>query len=296
MDVVIQKPTVQLLLETIKGNALALDIAKNHTGICLWQNGVLKTIGFEISEYDNSDYHAEYKMRRKFKDKLIDLIKGIQFEYIVVEDVYGGENFDTVRKLLALQTVIDELIFDSVVTCEHFYRWKQPEWAKRARQIYKMGNKLKSKYETQGLLEYLEFSFYIQNKDLTEPEKEKIFFEDICDACGMLMAVVAEKHFNNDSSHPETLKNSDIVVKYVQDVNEPKGIRDERIKEAINKKTILRVELNTRSIEKSIYNKVLEHPDEIMYADVESKYLGQYGLKKKFTFYTEGGCLIFYRR
>ena len=44
-------------------------------------------------------------MRRDLKVKLSEIVVGRDFEVCIVEDVYGGENFDTVRKLLNLNTV-----------------------------------------------------------------------------------------------------------------------------------------------------------------------------------------------
>ena len=169
---IIEKLTVLNLFKTIK-SGIGLDISKNHTGIVIWNGKTIETYGFAIEEYDKSDYFAEYKMRRDFKEKLYQIVKDRHFEYCIVEDVYSGENFDTVRKLLALQTVIDELIFEHVCVVDNFVRWLQVEWSKYTRQVYKQAGRLKSKLETQGILEYLEFDFYLEHKgDLTELRKK----------------------------------------------------------------------------------------------------------------------------
>lgn len=290
-----EKPTVKKLLNTLEGSALALDVSKNHTGVCMWFDNELTVTGFEITEYDNADYHAEYNMRKEFKQKLLDIIQYRSFNYIIIEDVYGGENFDTIRKLLALQTVIDEIIDEGKVMCQYFYRWNQPQWASKARLIFKQSGCLKSKIETQGLLEYLEFDFLLENKDLSNPEKEKIFYEDKCDACGMLMALVAEKLYNNNETKPVTIKMSDIKMKYIEDKNDLKGIRDKVILD--NKDKLKTVELNYRGLEKSIYKTAVENPDDILIAELPVSKLGAFGIKKKFKFYESGeGYLIFYVR
>ena len=294
MGDIIERPTVESLLKTLNGNALALDIAKNHTGICMWYNNILYTLGFDLPDYDILDIHAEFNMRLNFKQKLITILNNRSFDYIIVEDVYGGQNFDTTRKLLALQTVIDELLYEGVVTCKNFYRWIQPQWAKRARLILHQKGKLTSKFETQGLLEFLNFDFYLQNKDKSEADKRKIFFEDICDACGMLMAVVAEVNFNN--TQEIKIKQSDIVVKYIQSEENIKSLKDKVIKEAFASNAVKKVEIDKKRIEKDIYNKMVADTDAVMMAEMPSTHLGNYGLKKKFTFFPKGGLLIFYYR
>ena len=173
---IIEKLTVLNLFKTIK-SGIGLDISKNHTGIVIWNGKTIETYGFAIEEYDKSDYFAEYKMRRDFKEKLYQIVKDRHFEYCIVEDVYSGENFDTVRKLLALQTVIDELIFEHVCVVDNFVRWLQVEWSKYTRQVYKQAGRLKSKLETQGILEYLEFDFYLEHKGDSERVKKEIFFK-----------------------------------------------------------------------------------------------------------------------
>ena len=176
-----EKPTVESLLKTIP-SGIGLDIAKNHSGIFIWDNGKMEKYGFALDEYEKNDPFAEYKMRRQIKQKLSEIVRGRYFEHCIVEDVYAGENFDTVRKLLALNTVIDELIFERVLTINKFYRWNEPKWSKATRSIYKQRGRLKSKFETQGLLEYLEYDFLLEHKDAKRAKKGEVVFEDICEA------------------------------------------------------------------------------------------------------------------
>jgi hypothetical protein len=292
MDSIIEKPTVENLVK-ILNSAIGLDISKNHTGIVIYDGETIKDYGFELTDQDKADVHAEYKMRQEFKTKLKEIIKDKHFEYTVVEDVYGGENFDTVRKLLALQTVIDELLFEGIFTTDNFKRWLQPQWAAKARQIYKQTGKLKSKFETQGLLEYLEWDFYIKNKDLSNADKRKIFFEDKCDAMGMIIAAVSDKSFTSDTTQTTSIKMSDIKMVYLEDKNDLSSVRDKRIKE----EEFTEVELNYRLLEKSILASVTSNPNDVLVAELPVNKLGHFGLKKKFKFYESGqGYLIFYNR
>lgn len=207
---VYEKITVLNMLEMIH-SGIGLDISKNHTGVFIWDNGAVEEYGFALPEYDSNDPHAEYRMRLAFKTKLKEIVNGRYFEHCIVEDCYGGDNFDTVRKLLALNTVIDELIFEGVVKVDHFYRWKEPVWLSNFRLLYKQKGHLKAKVETQGILEYLEYDFYLKNKDLPKARKEEIFFEDKCDACGQLLSVVAYINLKANQETKSSYKMSDKI-------------------------------------------------------------------------------------
>ena len=288
----IKKPTVEGLLGSTMKSGIGLDVAKNHTGIVIWDNNKIETHGFALNEYAKDDYFAEYKMRRDFKAKLLPLVKGRFFQFCVIEDVYGGENFDTVRKLLALQTVIDELIFEHSCYVEEFYRWNEPKWLKYTRVFYKQKGKLKSKVELQGILEYLEFDFYIKNKDLSESAKKSIFFEDICDACGILLSAVAYKNFELSLCRAETVRMSDIKMYYIEDIYDVYGMRDERINEGC-----IFVELNLRKLEEEVKQYASTYRDDVLCAYVPVDKLGNFGVKNKFEFYPSNeGYLLFYHK
>lgn len=286
------KQTVHSILGNIK-SGIGLDISKNHTGIVYWDGSEIHEYGFSTSEYDKTDYFAEYKMRRDFKNKLKEIVQGKYFEICIVEDVYGGENFDTVRKLLALNTVIDELIFENVCTVKKFLRWNEPKWAKCTRTIYKQRGKLKSKVETQGILEYLGYPFYMAHKDDRAGVKKEIFFEDICDACGMLLGAVMDEIMNINIVKGTPLKLSNIKMVYVEDLADTYSCRDKRISE----EGFIDVELDFRKLEDSIIKQASAHPNDVLCAFLPSDKLGVFGMKHKFTFYdSEESYLLFYKK
>lgn len=289
---VIEKPTVISLLKTIP-SGIGLDISKNHTGIFIWNGETTEEYGFALEPYEKDDYFAEYKMRRDFKNKLSEIVNGRYFEYCIVEDVYGGDNFDTVRKLLALNTVMDELIFDRVCSVGNFVRWGETKWASMTRHIYKQRGKLKSKIETQGILEFLEYDFYLKNKDLSNPDKKSIFFEDICDACAMLLGVVIQENLNISLAKQSSVKLSDIKMVYIENLEDTYAHRDVRISE----EGFIGVDLNLRHLESSIINNIKTHPNDVLCAFIPVDKLGVFGMKHKFTFYESGeGYLLFYKK
>lgn len=289
---IIEKLTVLNLFKTIK-SGIGLDISKNHTGVVIWNGETIETYGFSIEDYDRSDYFAEYKMRRDFKERLSQIVKDRYFEYCVVEDVYNGENFDTVRKLLALQTVIDELIFEHICVVDNFVRCLQVEWSKYTRQIYKQVGRLKSKIETQSVLEYLEFEFYLKHKNDSERVKKDIFFEDICDACAMLVGMIVKKNTENSVEKTVNIRLKDIKMVYVEHKEDRKKLRDKRLKEATDD-DIMTVEIS-KAIEKNVISYCTNNKVDIMCAEIPVTKLGVFGQKHKFNFYESGkGYLFFY--
>lgn len=288
----IEKPTVINILKNIK-SGIGLDVSKNHTGIFIWNGESTEEYGFAIDEYEKTDYFAEYKMRRQFKQKLSEIIKGRTFDLCIIEDVYGGENFDTTRKLLALQTVIDELIFEHVCFVNKFFRWNEPKWSKAFRTYYKQRGRLRSKLETQGILEYLEYDFYLKHKDDKPAQKKAIFFEDICDAAGMLLGVVASELMDINLVKQSSVKMSDIKLVYIEFLEDMHSVRDNRV----GIEPYLEVDLDYRNLEKSILNQVACHPDDLLCAFLPSDKLGVFGLQHKLHFYDcEESWLFFYKK
>lgn len=294
----VNKPSVEsITIENLLGcidSGIGLDIAKNHTGICVYENGEIKTYGFEIENYDKEDCHAEYKMRAEFKEKLENIVSGKTFEYCVVEDVYGGDNFDTVRKLLALNTVIDELICTGVCKVEKFYRVQSTKWVSMLRKIYKPKGNLRSKVLTQEVLEYLGYQFLLDNKNKSESQKKKMYFEDICDATGMLCGVVFTEKADIKVDKAKPIKMSDIKMYYVQDLGDCFGTKDNRVINAV----VHAVDLDLAHIEKSILLAVELYPDDVMAYGVPSNRLGKLAIKYNLPIFDseDDGYLIFYKK
>lgn len=285
----IKKPTLEGVLSHIS-SGIGLDIAKNHSGVTIWNGSEVKRYGFSLDEYKKDNPHALYLMRKSLKSKLIELISNMKFEVCIIEDVYGGQNFDTVQKLVTLNTVIDELIFEGIITVEKFYRWKESRWLKYFRRIYKVGKSPRVKIETQKILEYLEDSFYLKYCGVSEAEKKKLFFEDICDATAMLCSVVMYMQFESCEVQRK-ISIKDIQFYYVERYDCYLGINDERIQE----------EENTYdadwcgSIEKSIMNAVHENEDRLYTLDIPCSKLGSFGIEHDFEHFRSGeGILFFY--
>ena len=287
----VEKPTVKNAL-SILGSGLGLDIAKNHSGVCIYKDGDVKQIGFELSKYDNSDSHGDYRMRLDLKEHLKELIGGMEFNYIIVEDVYGGENYDTVRKLIVLQTVIDELIFEGTVKCNHFYRWLKTKWFKYFKEYYPARKGLKSKIATQEILNYLEDSFYLSNNTLSDREKEKIYFEDICDATAMLcgLALYISKG-SEDEEVTDKITMKDIKMYYLEYEDDYLRLNDEKIR----CEGWYGVTEEYTNLKEKILMEAKENPNIVLRMDLPVLKLGRFGVEHNFTFYPSGnGVLLWY--
>lgn len=286
----ITKPTVKSILKHL-GSGLGLDVSKNHTGVCIYKDGEVRQVGFKLEEYEVGNPHAEYLMRKDFKLKLKDIIGGMSFDYCVIEDVYGGENFATVRKLLALQTVIDELMDEGAVEVRNFYRWAEAKWMSNFRKAYDGRKGLKVKYETQLILEYLEDEFYLANKDLKNADKAKIFFEDICDATGMLCGLSLYLQGGGDEEEVKTIKMKDIQMYYLEGEEDYLSSNDDRV---ISESWVWH-KPNYRCLERQILEVIDEEPKYVHAIELPVRQLGKFGLDHKLRFYPSGqGVLVWY--
>ena len=173
----------------------------------------------------------------------------------------------------------------------NFVRWLEPVWLKSLRGIYKQSGRPKPKIEVQGVLEFLEFPFYMEHKD--DKDKLGIFFEDICDAAGMLLGVVANKILEVNIAKQIPVKLKDVKMYYIPDLTEMCNVGDKRVE----CEGAVYVDLNTRSLEKSILSLVQQYPNDVLIAELPSSKLGTFGVKMKFMFYDSDEChLIFYKK
>lgn len=202
-DDVIEKEYIKLSEDSVvpkQGNYLGLDISVNSTGICLYRDGIKTTANVALN-YQTGNPHAEVLLRRQLKTDLLELIKGLSFEAIVIEDVFEGVNPDTTRKLYALNTAIDELILDEQIECKHFIRvpntlWKSWLSSVDANDVYKGFN---DKQKIQGYLKLLGID-----------EGNDKGFQDRLDATGMLLGYLIGK----DSNKGNLPKAKSIRVKF----------------------------------------------------------------------------------
>lgn len=110
-----------------KGSYLGLDISESSTGVCIYLDGVKDTCNITVDVFPG-DVHEEVRMRRSLRNDLTILLENRHFDVIVIEDVFQGINAKTTRILYSLNTVIDDMILDGVVSCDKFIRVDNMTW------------------------------------------------------------------------------------------------------------------------------------------------------------------------
>ncbi|MGV3076355.1 hypothetical protein ACEE21_14825 [Clostridium baratii] len=124
-EISLSVPSIDNIIPS-KGLFLGLDISKNSTGITYIENG--ERITGNIRLEDQEGVHKEVLLRRALKNDLRELVEGKEFDLIVIEDAFVGENAETVRLLFALNTAIDEMILDGICSVKEFLRVSNQTW------------------------------------------------------------------------------------------------------------------------------------------------------------------------
>lgn len=195
-----------------EGYFLGLDISKDSTGYCLIKEGKKITGNIQLTsimkEIEDSEKfcYLEVLMRRALKEELLKLIEGLNFEVIVLEDAYAGENPKIVRLLYALNTAIDELLLDNFCTCKNFQRvsnrkWKSWLWRKCDPQ-----NKLK------GVTDKLRIQKCLEGIGVKEEGKG---FQDRLDATGMIYGYLMCMYDEDTEKKKEDILWKDIGYDFV---------------------------------------------------------------------------------
>lgn len=176
--------------------ALGLDISKNSTGVCLYQNGIMSLYKIHIeSKYDTSNSMWEAEMKQEFKGYLTKLVKDKEFDLVVVENTINGVNAVTNKELTLLNTVFDDLVIEGVckVKKENLVRPTAVMWRKILKELAGNISASNVKELTEKLLLRLGFKFVIEHRDDTDKAKKDIGYYDICDSVGMLVSYMYKK-------------------------------------------------------------------------------------------------------
>lgn len=109
------------------GRYLGLDISKTSSGIAIFDNGTLEWYNADLETSPN-ETHYETLLRRELKGYLEEATQGRDFDAIILEDVYVGDYAQTARTLISLNTAIDELILDGIISTKAFVRVQNSTW------------------------------------------------------------------------------------------------------------------------------------------------------------------------
>lgn len=114
---------------------LGLDISLTSTGVYIYSpsvevSTVLPPIPQPSTDFDSQ--HVEVYQRRTLSNLLVDLLSqhvpSLYFDHIVVEDVFIGRSTSVSRTLYSLNTAVDELLYDRVLSTSNFHRVNNVSW------------------------------------------------------------------------------------------------------------------------------------------------------------------------
>lgn len=291
----IEKPTVQSILKGW-GSAIGLDIAPQHTGIFIWddKSETFTTYGFKLdASIVDTDPMYDAKVRLFFKKWYKEHFSGMHFDHVCVEGVYGGENYDTSHQLINLNSVFDELLLEGDITYSEIIRVKPTVWLMGCKAIYQMKGGYSSKFKIQSILEYLGYEFLLQNNSLAAEKKKSIFFEDICDATGIVLGIrmLQKQDINVAKSRPVAL--SQIEVYYFENLEEMNQLHRGFALDVCTYEVVL----NKSLLEKEIKRLVSEDSNQLYYTRLENRFLGEFGIRSNFQFFQQGyGWLVFFHK
>lgn len=262
------------------GLYLGLDISKSSTGICIYENGSKSTYNSSLT-LDKDNPHWEVLLRRELKADLAELCQGKTFDLIVIEDVFEGENPQTARMLYALNTAIDELILDDVVSCKTFIRVNNQRWKSWLYKVDATG-------EYKGWKDKIRIEKCLE---LLGVKEEGTGYQDRLDATGMILGYLMERKLGSVSSEQKEKKPklsfSDIEYAYAE---------DQEMASMVLRYDLDEVKIKTIKDKKFSKKSILE----ICNSDVESIYmtenpvkLGTFGGMLDLPVFEEGGYFAF---
>lgn len=201
-----------------EGYFLGLDISEESTGLCFVENGSSTTgnitLNDELKEILKSDKacHWETLLRRELKKNLLELINGIDFEVIVVEDVFSGVNAKTTRMLYALNTAIDELILDGYCSCKDFVRVSNKVWKSW---LYEVADPAK---KFRVLTDKMRIESCLGELGIIEDHIKG--YQDRLDATGMLIGYLLKGSKKKDEMSRPHIAWSDIEFSFCMDTSD----------------------------------------------------------------------------
>ena len=289
----ISSPTVEGILSGW-GTALGLDVAPNHTGVFIWDGKGWSTHGFKLDDsISDCDVFYDAKVRRYFKDMYLSLFGGKRFDHICIEGCYGGDNYDTVKQLLNINTVIDDLILDGAVSCDDFCRVKPSTWLSGLSKVVHLKGGYSTKYKTQEILKQLGYEFALEGLGLSSSKLKDIFYEDICDATGIVLGVRMLQKLNLPVKKSSSVGLSQIEIHYLENLDDMYSLHGGFVHNVCT----YDVSINKRTIEKEIKRLVNEDSSQVYYLRLETSKLGDFGIKRGYKFYPQGfGWLVFYHK
>lgn len=109
--------------------ALSLDVSKTSTGLTIFENGRTQPYCLKLETDDNTATYPVGERMLELREAIVDIVgENTHFDLICVEEAILGVNAKVSGVAYALNFVIDMLILDGIITCDHFMRINNKSW------------------------------------------------------------------------------------------------------------------------------------------------------------------------
>lgn len=109
--------------------ALSLDVSKTSTGLTIFENDRTQPYCLKLETDDNTAKYPVGERMLELREAIVDIVgENTHFDLICVEEAILGVNAKVSGVAYALNFVIDMLILDGVITCDHFMRINNKSW------------------------------------------------------------------------------------------------------------------------------------------------------------------------
>lgn len=193
-DINYREFTLESLLLDSDLKVLCLDISLKSTGYFIKYKDFLKEGYLPIVDMKNNN---EIEITKQYKQYVTNLLKefreensieeNLLFDYVLIEDIYLGNNFETVKKLNFLGNIVNALISFGEIETEKFYRVSNQTWKKGLREL------IKDKQLLKGLKDKLLIQkiFEIKGENIKDSQTRYGIqhFQDVLDAKGLYLGM-----------------------------------------------------------------------------------------------------------
>ena len=202
--------------------ALSLDISKTSTGLTIFENGRTQPYCLKLETDDNTAKYPVGERMLELREAIVDIVgENTHFDLICVEEAILGVNAKVSGVAYALNFVIDMLILDGVITCDHFMRINNKSWKAVMRKhtgvIPLKSGSDKDKKDIINYFQALNYSMgYQVNSFKSWSAYMKSGIQDMLDSVGVMYGSV-EKVFREPSRSTKKVRKTQKVFDNLED-------------------------------------------------------------------------------
>lgn len=202
--------------------ALSLDVSKTSTGLTIFDNGRTQPYCLKLETDDNTAKYPVGERMLELREAIVDIVgENTHFDLICVEEAILGVNAKVSGVAYALNFVIDMLILDGVITCDHFMRINNKSWKAIMRKhtgvIPLKSGSDKDKKDIINYFQALNYSMgYQVNSFKSWSAYMKSGIQDMLDSVGVMYGSV-EKVFREPSRSTKKVRKTQKVFDNLED-------------------------------------------------------------------------------